>query len=79
MISQIYYTVGYTVKISNPYQKNNIVFDSTYIIFEYDIILLNMKYFIRYIIAFRLVNRITTIIKVIIIIITYNNNNNSIL
>ena len=31
------------------------VFDSTYIIFGYDIILLNMKYSIKYIISFRLV------------------------
>ena len=31
------------------------VFDSTYIILEYDIILLNIKYSIKYTISFRLV------------------------
>ena len=38
------------------------IFDSIYIIFGYDIILLNMKYSIRYIISFRLV-KIAIILK----------------
>ena len=45
----------YIVKIPNSYQKNNIVSDSIYIILEYGIISLNIKYPMKYIIPFRLV------------------------
>ena len=53
MISQIYHIVKYSAKIPNPYQKNGMISDSIYTISEYDIISLNMKYFIKYIISFR--------------------------
>ena len=53
MILQIYYIVEYPAKIPNPYQKNEIISDPIYTILGYDIILLSIKYFIRYIISFR--------------------------
>ena len=47
------------------------IFDSIYIILEYDIILLNMKYSIKYTISFRLVNYYRVIIYTIKFLILY--------
>ena len=70
MISQIYHTVGYPAKIPNPYQKNGMVSDPTHTIPGYDIISLDMEYSMKYIIPFRLVNRIynSDNIKLLIIV-----------
>ena len=56
MISQIYHTVEYLAKIPNPYQKNGMIFDSIHIILGYGMILLDMKYLMKYSISFRLVD-----------------------